>query len=290
MLTEINTGDYTIRGASLGGLYTALHVPQLDSLFDAGLAIRRGATASRLFLSHAHLDHIGALPSLLGMRGMIAGGDYPPLDLYCPHGIEGDLRSALDSLSALHHWPLKVNMISMRPGEQIHLKGQLWVKALKTFHPVPSLGFLLFERIKKLRPEYRALSGREIKSLKDQGVEIQKVVERPKLAYLTDTLPEALKHSPQALEADVLIIECTFLSDKKGVEIARAGCHIHIEELIAWAPLIKSKSVILMHFSQVHGPQEVSRICRERLKPLLGDRLSLLLPSMDQTGGPKWWL
>ena len=291
MLTEIRTEDYTVRGASLAGLYTALHIPQLDSLFDVGLAIRRGATASRLFLSHAHLDHIGALPSLLGMRGMVAGSEFPPLDLFCPRGIEGELQSALTSLSALHHWPLKVRVLPMEPGDVLALKGQLFVRALKTFHPVPSLGYLIFERVKKLKAEYRALAGREIKVLKDQGVEIQSVIERPKVAYLTDTLPEALKHSPMALEADVLIIECTFLNDKKGVSIARAGCHIHLDELMEWAPLMKNKSVILMHFSQVHSPREISEICDQRLRPLLGDRLSLMLPPQEGKDGDQgWWL
>ncbi len=287
MLTEINIGSYTLRGASLGGLYTALHIPELDSLFDVGLAIRRGATASRLFLSHAHLDHIGALPSLLGMRGMVAGSDHPPLQIYCPLGVEEELEAALHSLSLLHRWPLRVSMHSMAVGEILHLKNRLWVKALKTFHPVPSLGYLIFERIQKLRLEYQSLRGDELRELKRSNVEISHTVERPKVAYLTDTLPDALKYCPEVFEAEVLIIECTFLSEKKGVEVARAGCHIHIEELLEWAPLMKNKAVVLMHFSQVHSPQEIEEICRKRLGPILGERLHLLLPPK---GTKQWWI
>ena len=285
-LSEFKLGTYTLKGASLGGLYTAFHVPELDSLFDVGIAIRSGATASHLFLSHAHLDHLGALPSLLGMRGMISSSN-TPLKLYCPRGLEIQLKQILDQLSQLHHWPLNVDFKPMEKGDELQLRQDLWVKALQTFHPVPSLGYLLFNRVSKLRPEYRGLRGHEIKSLKDSGLEVSHQVDRPKLAYLTDTLPEALKHNPEVLRAEILIIECTFLNDRKGVEVARAGCHIHIEELIPWAKRMENKHVILMHFSQVHRPSEIRSICEQRLKPILGERLKLCLPHHQKD---HWWI
>lgn len=286
LLTHINLNSYSIRGASLGGLYTAFHIPQIDSLFDVGLAIRGGATASNLFLSHAHLDHLGALPSLLGMRGMISGSNHP-LHIFCPKGIENILQTVLDQISTLHHWPLHVEFSSLEVGDERQLRKDLWVRALKTFHPVPSLGFLLFDRVSKLRPEYKGLDGQSIKALKDQGTIIHHYEDRPKIAYLTDTLPEALKLCPAALEAEILIIECTFLTEKKGVKVARAGCHIHLDELEPWAHKMKNKAVVLMHFSQLHSPREVRRICRERLGPILGNRLHLCLPP---EGANQWWI
>ena len=282
----MSIGSYTVHGASLGGLYTGFHIPEVDSLFDVGIALRTGAAASRLFLSHAHLDHVGALPSLLGMRGMMGAGDRP-LDVFCPAGVDGPLVAALDQLSALHRWPLRIHPIPLEPGDEHQLKGNLWVKALKTFHPVPSLGFLLFERVAKLKSEYQGMSGPEIVALKRKDVEINDYIERPKIAYLTDTLPDALKYAPEALEADLLIIECTFLDDRKGVDIARAGCHIHLEELSEWASAIKSKSVLLMHFSQLHRPSQVIKLCHDRLGKILGDRLHLFLP---QHGDDQWWI
>ena len=285
-LTTLSLGQYTLTGASLGGLYTAFHIPELDSLFDAGIAIRSGAMASRLFLTHAHLDHLGALPSLLGMRGMLGGGRRP-LKLFCPQGVEGHLQHVLNHLSTLHSWPLDVDFCPMKTGEEIQLTKTLWVRALSTFHPVPSLGYLLFERIGKLRHEYSEKSGIELRDLKRDGIVIHYDVDRPKVAYLTDTLPEALKHAPEALEAEVLILECTFVSDKKGVEIARAGCHVHLDELEHWAPRMNNRAIVLMHFSQVHRPSELRMILRERLYPILGERLHLFLPSGDDE---QWWL
>ena len=289
-ITHLPLGAYTIYGASLGGLYTSLHIPELDSLFDVGIPIRRAALASRLFLSHAHLDHLGSLPALLGMRGMFGGGDRP-LDLYCPRGVEGHLEGALQLLSELHSWPLKVNLHPMEAGEERQLKRQLWVKALPTYHPVPSLGYLLFERVAKLHPDYHGRSGEELKELKRAGIEIHQRVDRPKVAYLTDTLPEALRASPEALDAEILILECTFVGEKKGVKIARAGCHIHLDELMEWAPQMRNKSVVLMHFSQVHQPDALRALFTERLGPILGDRLHLLLPQGDdEKRGDGWWI
>jgi ribonuclease Z len=225
---------------------------------------------------------------------MMGGGD-KPLEIYCPEGVEEGLKATLAQLSALHSWPLEVSCHSMSPGDERHLKGNLWLRALKTFHPVASLGFLFFERVQKLKSELMGLPGAEIKARKEQAKRgelslsaLFDQVDRPKLAYLTDTLIEALKHNPVALEAETLILECTFLNNIKPVAIARAGCHIHLDELVEWAPLIKSKRVVLMHFSQLHKPSEVKALCEERLGPILGERLHLLLPPDELRG--RWWL
>ena len=56
--------------------------------------------------------------------------------------------------------------------------------------------------------------------------------ERVELAYVTDTLISAFDHAPELFDARVLVMECTFLDERKSLEGARAGCHIHLDELI----------------------------------------------------------
>ena len=293
LITELIVGALTVRGASLGGLYTALHVPELDLLLDVGLPLRAGATARRLLLTHAHLDHLGALPALLGMRGMMGGAD-KPLEVFCPRGVEGHLHAALEHMSALHSWPLEVSARPLEAGDEVELRPGLWLRALPAYHPVPTLGYLIFERVEKLKPHLRGLPAEALKALKRARAEGREespmfdVEERPLLAYLTDTLPEALKRSPEAMRAKVLILECTFLNEIKPIRIARAGCHIHLDELEPLAPLITAEAVVLMHFSQIHKPSEVRALCEARLRPHLGARLHLLLPPPEE--GDRWWL
>ena len=71
MLTTVRAGRYTVRGVSVGGVYTSLQIPELGVLLDIGLAPRSFAGVDQLVVSHGHADHIGALNTLLGIRGLM---------------------------------------------------------------------------------------------------------------------------------------------------------------------------------------------------------------------------
>ncbi len=282
-LSRVQLGAFQVTGASLGGLYTSLYLPELSALLDVGIPLRVAVGARRLFLSHAHIDHVGGLSSFLAMRSMMT--PHEPIELYAPAAICEALQEHLDALARLHGWPLHFSPRPLQIGEERQLDQRRWVRAVKTFHPVPSLGYLFFERRQKLLEEYRGLPGPELAELRRAGAPIFEHREVPLLAYLTDTLPEALRRCPDVRRARALIVECTFLDDRKPVKVARAGCHIHIDELIELAPLLENEKILLMHFSQLHTPSQVRQIAEERLRPLFGDRLELLLPE-----GDRWWL
>ena len=52
------------------------------------------------------------------------------------------------------------------------------------------------------------------------------------LCYATDTLIRVLETNPSMLESKVLIMECTFYDERKSLADARAGCHVHLDELV----------------------------------------------------------
>ena len=107
MLSEIRAGAVTIRGVSVGGIYTALHIPEYDVALDVGLAPRSFAGVRTLLLSHGHVDHAGALSTLLGIRAL--QGHPSPLRVIMPAEIVDHVVAALEAMSVLQHWPLRID-------------------------------------------------------------------------------------------------------------------------------------------------------------------------------------
>ena len=277
MLTTVTAGPYTIRGVSVGGVYTSIQVPELGLLFDAGISPRSFGAIDTILLSHGHADHVGALPALLGIRAL--HGKTKPPRVVMPAEIVDDLQVALAALSKLQRWPLEIEPVPMMPGDEVALRGDLVVRAVRTFHPVPSLGYLLVRRVAKLRPELHGLAGDEIAAKKRAGEDITSLEDRLELAYATDTLVSVLDHSPELLKARVLVMECTFLDERKSLEAARAGCHIHLDEVIERADRFENEHVVLMHCSQLYRTDEVAGILDRRVPPALRKRIIPFVPT-----------
>lgn len=274
--------ELTIRGRSLGGIYTSVFVPEFGLMFDAGVALRENVGARGICLSHGHADHVGALPAFLGMRGLF--GHHKPLSIYCPRAIEAELSEALKAFQILQTHDLNAVLVPMDAGDTVSIGPRLQLRAFKTYHPVPSLGYAVFESVKKLRPEFRGLPGEQIRALKQTDQPIFDVIERPYFAYATDTLPEVLKHEPWLLTVPELMIECTFLDERKTLRDARRGGHVHLDELLPYLATAQNRKIHLMHFSQLYQPDEIRARLLERLPEDVHSRVQPLLPKAD-----VWW-
>lgn len=283
MLTTVKAGPYTITGVSVGGVYTSLQVPELGVVLDVGAAPRSFAATANLCLSHGHADHAGALATFLGIRALL--GQREPLRVHLPAAIEEALQETLEALSRLMRHPLPVQLLPMAAGAEHQLRPDLWVRAFRTHHPVPSLGFLFFRRVDKLRREFLALSGQEIGRRRKAGEDLFDTVERLELAYATDTLVRVIDTAPEILRARVLVLECTFLDERKSIETAHAGCHIHLDEIIEAADRFENEHLVLMHFSQIYRPDEVHDILRRRCPARLWERIIPFAPADGQWPG-----
>ena len=276
MMWSAKVGPYTVRGVSVGGVYTSIHVPELDVLFDVGMALRSTAAVGTLLLSHGHADHIGALPALLGLRAL--HGKKTPLRVVMPAEIVGSVETALRAMSELQRWPLEIEAIGLRPGDVHPLRRDLHVRAVKTFHPVPALAYQLIRRVPKLRPEFAGLGGPEIGRRRQAGEDLFDLVEQIELSYATDTLIQAVDHAPELLASRVLIMEATFLDARKSLEAARAGCHVHLDEVLERAAAFTMPHLVLMHLSQLYRPDEVTGILHARLPAELFARTTAFVP------------
>jgi ribonuclease Z len=282
LLHEVHAGSFHIRGISVGGIYTSLQIPELGVLLDAGVPLRSFAGTGTWLFSHGHADHIGALPALLGIRHILR---LPPPTVIMPEEIATDVHNALHAMGALHRYALEIDAVPMAPGDEHQLRKDLWVRAFRTHHRVPSLGYQFFRKLRKLKPELAGLPGGEIGARRHAGEDIFYSAERLELAYATDTLCHVLDTAPGILESRILILECTFLDERKTLAASRAGGHIHLDELLPYANRFRNAHLVLMHFSQSYSPAEVHAILGRRCPPGMAERVIAFAPARGDWPG-----
>ncbi len=282
MLTEVSAGPYTIRGISVGGVYTSLQVPELGVVLDAGVPICSFATTDHLFLSHGHSDHSSGLGSLLGIRSLVGKG---PPRVFMPAEIEAPLLETLAVQGRLFRASLEIESVPMHPGDMRPLGHGLWVRALRTHHSVPSLCYQFFRRVTKLKPEHQGMPSEEVARRRKAGEPLFDETERLELSYATDTLARVLESAPSLLDIRLLILDCTFLGNNRTVREAQERSHLHLEELFARAERFQNEALVLMHFSQAYSPEEVHAVIRARAPEVLRERLRVFAPTTGRWFG-----
>lgn len=280
MITQVRAGPFSLRGVSVGGVYTSIHVAELDAVLDVGVTQRASAVVGRYFISHGHLDHVGGLAGLLNARSLLG---LAPATVFIPAAIEAQIRALLDAHAALSRTALDVTLVPMEHGDERDLGRGLFVRALRTYHPVASLAYQFFRKVQKLRAEHRDKPADEIARLRKAGAtDLFERRDQLELAYVTDTLSRALDASPELLKSRVLVLECTFVDAARTVDEARRKAHIHVDELAAMADRFESDAVVLMHFSQTLSPAATREALAARLPEALRARVVPFIPDGDR--------
>ncbi len=266
--------DLTIEGFSRAAVQTYWRIPEFKLGFDLGAQPWSFMGTPNWFVSHAHIDHLAALPAYVARRRMMK---MEPPTIYLPEYAVEPMQKILRQVSRLDRGRLPCTLVGVEPGGEIELSRELVVTVSATRHTVPSLGYVVWERRRKLKPEYFDLPGEKIRDLRLAGVEIAREVRVPRLAYLGDSSPEGLDECPAMYEAEVVILEMTFVSPSHRKDKIHKFGHMHLDDLLERRDRFKNELIIASHFSTRYHDRQIRRHVEKALPDMLGGRLHLWL-------------
>jgi ribonuclease Z len=140
---------------------------------------------------------------------------------------------------------------------------------------VPSLGYIVWERRRKLKPEFQGLSGPEIRDVRLSGREVSQETRLPRVAYLGDSNPAGLDETPDMYRAEVLICEMTFVAPSHRTERIHKHGHMHLDDIVARRDRFENEQIIMAHFSTRYHAQQIRAFVEKALPDLLGGRVHL---------------
>ena len=132
---------------------------------------------------------------------------------------------------------------------------------------VPSLGYHLWRRRRRLHERLRGAPEEEVRALRQRGEQVEEEYEELWLSYASDTGPGVFEAEPRVYEARVLMLECTFLDAAHRDRGALYG-HLHFEDIAARADRFRNQALLLYHLSRRHRAADLRRAVAERLPEL----------------------
>ena len=265
---------FTIEGYSRAAVQTYWRIPEFKLGFDLGAQPWDFMGTGTWFVSHSHLDHVASLPVYVARRRMMK---MSPPTIYMPTESIEPIRAVLKAYRRLDRGRLPCNLIPIEPGDEIELSRELVVTVMATRHTVPSLGFVVSQRRRKLKQEYSGLAGEQIRDLRKSGVEVTNEERTPLVGYMGDTAPRGLDECPLMYEAKVLIIEMTFVAPNHRKEKIHKHGHMHLDDFVERREKFRNERIIAAHFSTRYHHRQIRTFVEKALPDMLDGRLHLWL-------------
>jgi len=281
-LVDKELGGVRILGFSVAGEETVAVAPEYNVCFDVGRAPREVISIDNVCLTHGHMDHAAGVAYYLSQRGFV---DLPPGRVIVHRSLAQPIQKLMDVWSDIEGHPTAGTIYGVEHLEEVELRRDLLIRAFNVNHSAGSLGFSLIERRHKLKAEFVGKSGPQLVELKREGVEIE---ERTEVVLLTCTGDTALG---RFLELDfvrrsrALLLECTFF-DQDHVSRARAGRHIHVDDLPKVVAAVPDAQIMLMHVTRRTDMRLAKRIVERVLSPADLERVSFLMDRPARTASP----
>lgn len=266
----------TIEGYSRAAVQSYFRVPELKLCFDLGGSPWSFMGTPTVCVTHSHLDHLAALPVYVARRRMMK---MEPPTIYLPEEAVENVQRLLHVWQRLDRGRMVCEIKGVKAGDEIELSREHVLTVFGTKHTVPSVGYIVWDRRKKLKPEYQKLSGDEIRDIRLAGTEVTHEVRKPLVCYVGDSAPDGLDHYPPIYEAQILITELTFFRPEHRKEKIHKFGHCHLDDILDRADKFRNELIILDHFSTRCHDQQLKQAVDRRMPEHLRKRVQLWMDS-----------
>ena len=199
------------------GIASFVHIVSVDKsvniLFDCGTVEPSTLSATHVFCTHGHMDHIGGCVSHARSRGLHGKKATYFVPECCKEGLL-EQKAACEKMDGQE---IPMNVRTCKPGEFIRLSKQFRVRAFRTEHRVPSQGYAVYyQPPATLKEEFIGRSTEEMRELARGGAQLKDVAEEVlQLVYTGDSTFRGLcsEDNRFLFSAPILIMECTYLTD-----------------------------------------------------------------------------
>lgn len=267
-----NYQKYKFQGLSLSGIRTAIAMPELSLCFDVAQGYPFVINLKHFFISHGHLDHAAGIPYIISQRAM---NSLEPGKFYMPPTLLEPLDQIMKLWEKIEKHEYRYEFVGIKADDEIHINAQTYVKVFPTTHRIESFGYTVFEIHKKLKKEYQFCTRDEIISLRKQGFEVNEIHHIPAVTFTGDTQIEFLDSREWIKRSKILIMEATYLDERKTIEQARQWGHTHINEVIPRLSEIESERIVFIHASSRYSDKEAQRLLTQHIPQEYHERIVL---------------
>jgi ribonuclease BN (tRNA processing enzyme) len=216
----LDLGSFQLAGSSVAALATAFAIDRWRAAIDMGQCSALLAAQDTVLLTHCHSDHVAGLVAWLSAHTR-RHRDRPTQVL-----VPEERRSQL--LAALQIWPdldgvrrrirLDETLVAAVPGQRVELDRDRFATAFLVRHNTVALGWAL-----------------------------AKVdADRAAAVFTGDGTVEPFRENPTLLDAQVAVVDCSFVDPGTRVA-ARLGGHGHLRDWLELLPELACDALVLAH-------------------------------------------
>jgi ribonuclease Z len=284
--------ELSIVGLGRSADASTYYIPELGIVFDAGIHIK-SIIPKTVLLTHAHRDHIGALPVHANINnGNSSSGGQPKTKIFVPKAISKLVKRYLlaeaqlnygnenqtdqETIDALGEY----DITGVEDGDEITLPKSAYIGSptpigIEVFqathkHGVPAVSYGIYRKKSRLKKEYSTLSKIELgqiirnnsNSKDDVQIQITESYNDGLIFYTGDTTIELLRNRWKdiLLKYKYIIHEVTFLEDESSVKLdlsSKQKGHTHYMQLHPFICSFPNTTFILVHWSLQYTKSDI---------------------------------